>query len=161
MPEAFRFQNYFDWKEFQNVEYGSARQDKMATARAKKQKSNRKDKAVEKRRTQNTKKTSQDILFLQDPMLPQQESHIDTEQPPCHNPVINPSLRGLQALSPVASATKEVPAYDITKDLSCFPHGASIDYKSLQVLLNNRFPINEKSINGPNDGLPRFWAPPE
>lgn len=152
--EAFRFKAYFDGKNMVKADYGGRADDMQAAAKSQKQQKTRKEKRNRSRKGKEKEirptalaghETAAASGITKD-IVP---SSMDTSTPQAsaaaaYFPQIDPTLMGDRDTSPNPEDT------DIT--------GREVDENEMQILIANGYPTS-LPVNGPNDGLPRYFVP--
>ena len=138
--EGFRFKSYFDGKEMVEAEYGTREDEKRTAARSNKKQKERKGK--QKKSKKGSEKINNALAY---PVLNDQQGNVMTSNQ--YEPQIDPLLLG------DVGTYRETPKENGT---NC--EGRYIDDAEMQKLIANGHP-HTIPINGPNDGLPRYYIP--
>jgi hypothetical protein len=140
--EAFRFKAYFDGKNMVKAEYGGRADDMQAAAKAQNQRKTRKEKQLEGVQNANRKGKGKESRPA--------ASHRNAASTPqastsaAHVPQIDPALLGDSDTTPNPEDTDDA--------------GRQVEENEMQILIANGYPTL-LPINGPNDGLPRYYVP--
>lgn len=133
--EGFRFHAYYDGNDMVQVDYGGKTDDERAAARAKKQQNARKEKRAQKGKGKQIPHSSTSTPIGTSPMV------LDHQ--------IDPALLVGNISSTITSIVDTNCHHDI---------GVFIGEDEMQLLISNGFP-STIPINGPGDGLPRYYVP--